>query len=141
MRLLKFLFTTFILIGCIGYGVYYFGTNWAADKITAEVSAELENSGYLNEVKQAINNEPEIRRFIEEGATVDTSELPFTTKEQATRVLIKKIGLTELLTIQSKAQNGMTEQEIRTLLQDIEGKLTKEEILALKVIAFNELMN
>ena len=139
MRLLKFIFITFILIGGIGYGIYYFGTNMASEKIVAEVSSELENSGYLEEAKRVVNNDPEIKRFIEEAAQTDESQLPFTTKEQATRVLIQKIGISELLSIQSKAQSGMTEDELFALLTDIEGKLTDEEILALKVIAYKEL--
>lgn len=141
MKFLRFLVTTVIVVGCLGYGAYYLGTNWAADKIVTEVSTELENSGYLSEIKQAINNEPELKKIVEEVATIDTSHLPFTTKEQATRLLIQKVGISELLAIQSKAQTGMTEQEIRTLLQTLEGKLTEEEILALKVIAYNEFMN
>ena len=34
----------------------------------------------------------------------------------------------------------MTNEEIQELLKDIEGKLTEEEILALKVIAYKEFL-
>jgi hypothetical protein len=138
MKLLKTLFLIVLIIGGAGYGIYYVGTNIASDKVMNIVTAELENSGQLNEIKQMVTNDPELMRFIEEGANVEERNLPFTTKEQATRVLIKKIGFSELQAIQSNAQKGMTNEEIQELLKDIEGKLTEEEVLALKVIAYKE---
>ena len=104
------------------------------------VTDEIENSGQINEIKKMVADDPELMRFIKEGANVEESNLPFTTKEQATRVLIKKIGFSELQAIQSNAQKGMTNDEIQELLKDIEGKLTDEEILALKVIAYKEFL-
>ena len=91
MKFLKFLLTTVVIVGCIGYGIYYFGTNIASEHVMDAVSAELESSGQLEEIKQFINNDPELKQFVEVGANVDVSKLPFTTKEQATRVLIKKL--------------------------------------------------
>lgn len=140
MKLLKILLLIVLIIGGAGYGIYYVGTNIASDKIMNVVTAELENSGQINEIKKMVVDDPELMRFIEEGANVEESNLPFTTKEQATRVLIKKIGFSELQVIQSNAQNGMTNDEIQELLKDIEGKLTDEEILALKVIAYKEFL-
>ncbi len=140
MKLLKILLLIVLIIGGAGYGIYYVGTNIASDKIMNVVTAELENSGQINEIKKMVVDDPELMRFIEEGANVEESNLPFTTKEQATRVLIKKIGFSELQVIQSNAQNGMTNDEIQVLLKDIEGKLTDEEILALKVIAYKEFL-
>ena len=140
MKLLKILFLIVLIIGGAGYGIYYVGTNIASEKIMNVVTTELENSGQINEIKQMVTNDPELKRFIEEGANVEKSNLPFTTKEQATRVLIKKIGFSELQDIQSNAKKGMTNEEIQKLLKDIEGKLTDEEILALKVIAYKEFL-
>ena len=139
MRILKFLITIVVIVGCIGYGIYYFGTNIASEQVMSAVSNELENNGQLEEIKQVIHNDPELKQFVEEGANVDTSKLPFTTKEQATRALIKKFSMRELQTIQSQVQNGMSDSEIQSLLNEITGKLTDEELLALKVIAFKEL--
>ncbi|MBE1554718.1 hypothetical protein [Sporosarcina limicola] len=140
MKLLKFLFVTVLILCGAGYGVFYFGTNIASEKIMDAVTVELENSGQLKEIKQMVKNDPELKRFIEEGSTIDQKNLPFTTKEQATRALIGKIGLSEIQDIQAKAQKGMSNDEIQELLKDIEGKLTEEEILALKVIAYKEFL-
>ena len=46
-KLIKVLAVIVVLLVAIGYGVYYFGTNIASDKIVEE----LENSGQL--VKQS----------------------------------------------------------------------------------------
>ena len=86
MRFVKSLFVTIIILAGIGYGIYYFGTNLASEKIMNDVSVELENSGYLDEIKQFVANDPELQSYIQEGANVDKDKLPFTTKEQATRV-------------------------------------------------------
>lgn len=140
MKLLKILILIVLIICAAGYGAYYVGTNIVADKVMNDVTSELENSGQLNEIKQMVAEDPELMRIIEEGANIEKSNLPFTTKEQATRVLIKKIGFSELQVIQSNAQRGMSNEEVQELLIDLEGKLTEEEILALKVIAYKEFL-
>ena len=74
---------------------------------------------------------------MEEAKTVDSSTLPFTTKEEATTVLIQKVGITDLNDMRVKLQDGsMTQEEA---LQMVEGKLSDEEIAALKVIVYKEL--
>jgi len=139
LKALKFLFVTIIIVAGIGYGVYYFGTATASEKVMEAVTTELENSGQLEEVKQVVNSDPQLKQFMEEGANADESTLPFTTKEQATRILIQKVGISELQSIQSKAQQGMSNDDVQALVKELEGKLTEEEILALKVIAYKEL--
>lgn len=139
MKIIKFLLTTIVLIGCLGYGVYYFGTAYASEKVMDVVSTELDNNGQLEEVKEFVNNDPDIQKFIAEGATIDESNLPFTTKEEAVRKLVPKFGLSELQEIQTKAQQGMSANEQQALLAEIEQKLTPDEIAALKLVIYKEL--
>jgi hypothetical protein len=137
MKFIKFIILPVILLGAIGLSVYYFGTNVASEKVMDSVSTELEKSGEIEEVKQSIQNDPDLKSFINDDKSVDESKLPFKTKEEATRVVIKKVGISELNNIKTKVQNGtMSKQEA---LNEVQGKLTKEEILALKVIAYKEL--
>ncbi|MEK5231908.1 hypothetical protein MHB42_09045 [Lysinibacillus sp. FSL K6-0232] len=137
MRILKFLVVLVIFLGIAGYGVLHFGTKFASEKIVDTLSTELENSGQMEEIKQTIENDPELKAFMEEAQTVDSSTLPFTTKEEATKVLIQKVGITELNDIRVKLQDGsMTKEEA---LQQVQGKLSAEEIAALKVIVYKEL--
>lgn len=137
MRFIKFLVVIVIFLGIVGYGVLHFGTKFASEKIVDTLSTELENSGQMDEIKNTIENDPQLKAYMEEAQTVDRSTLPFTTKEEATKVLIQKVGITELNDIRVKLQDGsMTQEEA---LQKVEGKLSDEEIAALKVIVYQEL--
>jgi len=126
-----------IFVGVVGYGVLHFGTKFASEKIVDTLSTELENSGQKEEIKNTIENDPQLKAYMEEAKTVDSSTLPFTTKEEATKVLIQKVGITDLNDMRVKLQDGsMTQEEA---LQMVEGKLSDEEIAALKVIVYKEL--
>lgn len=137
VKLIKFLFITILVLGILGYGVYYFGTNIASEKLIEVLSTELENSGEMEKIKKAIESDPELQAFLEDVKTVDESTLPVQTKEDATRMLVKKVGISGLQEIQSKVQQGQMSKE--ELMQEIEEKLSPEEITALKVIAYKEL--
>ncbi|CAH0346073.1 hypothetical protein [Bacillus sp. CECT 9360] len=137
MKAIKILLSIVVILAIIGVGLYYFGTNMASDRLVDEVSNQLENSGEMDEIKQAIESDPELMAFVEDGKNVDESKLPFTTKEEATRVLINKFGINGLMEIQEKVQDGTISRA--ELMQDAESKLTEEEILALKVITYKEL--
>ena len=139
MKFLKVLFGIVVVIGVLGFSAYYFGPKIIADQVMEQVAVELNDSSQLESIKQEINNDPQLKAFIEEGKNVDSSTLPFQTKEQAVRVLVKKFNVSELQELQSKAQSGLTAEEKQQLLNDIEGKLTPEEMLALKVLAYKEL--
>ncbi|MEY2366210.1 hypothetical protein R6U76_09650 [Lysinibacillus capsici] len=137
MRLIKFLVVIAIFVGVVGYGVLHFGTKFASEKIVDTLSTELENSGQKEEIKNTIENDPQLKAYMEEAKTVDSSTLPFTTKEEATKVLIQKVGITDLNDMRVRLQDGsMTQEEA---LQMVEGKLSDEEIAALKVIVYKEL--
>ncbi|MCI2254162.1 hypothetical protein L2D08_07275 [Domibacillus sp. PGB-M46] len=140
---MKTLFKLFIglalLVALLGAGLYYFGTKIASDKIMDEVAQQIENSGEVEQIKQQINNNPELKKLVEEGANADTSSLPFTTKEEAAREMVKKFSPGELKDIQSTVKGGLTEEKKQALLETLQSKLTEDEIQALKVLAYKEL--
>ena len=133
------LFSTVVVLAIVGFLAYYFGTKLIADQVMEQVAVELNDSGQLETVKQEIQNDPQLLAFIEEGKNVDSSTLPFQTKEQAVRVLVKKFSVSELQELQSKAKSGLTVEEKQQLFNELESKLTAEEMLALKVLAYKEL--
>jgi hypothetical protein len=136
-KFVRFLFVFILLLGGLGYGAYYFGTNLASEKLMDTVSNELEHSGQIGQVKQYVENDPGLKRFLEEAETVKQDQLLFTTKEEATRVLIKRVGVSELMDIQTQVQEGtITRDEV---IRKVQENLTEEEIVALKVIAYKEL--
>ena len=113
-------------------------TNKISKNVADSVYVELENTGQLEEFKQIVNNDPQVQQYIAEG-NVGASNLPYKTKEQATRAIIQKVGIGELQNMQAKYQNGISANEINDSLSSLEGKFTAEEMLALKVIASEEL--
>ena len=134
---MKKFFITIVILGAIGYGIYYFGTNVASDQLLDSASTELENSGQINDLKAYIESDPELwiqSRWSDDG---HHSTLPFTSKGEATRVLIKKVGITKLQEIQSQVQNGTASKA--EVLQELNEKLTDKEMLALHVIAYKEI--
>lgn len=139
MKFIKVLFGIVIFLGIIVVAAYYFGPKLVADQVMEKVSVELQDSGQMETIKEEIENDPELQEFIAEGKDVDSSKLPFQTKEEATRALIKKFGIGEIREIQSKAQNGMTAEEKQEIFNKLESNLTEEEMLALKVLAYKEL--
>ena len=138
MKVLKILLVVFLILAGLGYGLYYFGTNVASDKIMEVVSAELESSGELDAIKELVANDSELQQFIEEGAMIDSSNLPFQSKEEAIRAVVKKLGVSELQNIASEVQAGTMSTE--ELMSIAESNLTEKEIQALKVIAYKELV-
>ena len=136
---MKKLFAAIVILGAIGYGIYYFGTNFASEELVDSASTELENSGQMNDVKAYIESDPELTELVKEAESADESTLPFTSKGEATRVLIKKVGMTKLRDIQSDVQNGTASKE--EVLQVLGEKLTREEMLALQVVAYKEIYN
>lgn len=139
MKFFKVLLTLIVIVAIIGFAAYYFVPKIVADQVMDKVAVELQNSGQLNNIKEEINNDPQLQAFIEDGKNIDSSKLPFQTKEEATRVLMKKFNISEIKEIQSKTQNGMTAKEKNEIFNKLQNKLTDEEMLALKVLAYKEL--
>lgn len=135
----KFLIFTaiiLILLGATGYAVWHFGTNIASEKIIEQVESNLDDEN-LEEVKSYIENDSKLQEIVSEAATTNPDSLPFQTKEEATRLLIKKVGVNRLLTIQQQVQNGSISMD--GLLSEMEGKLSEDEISALKYVLYKEL--
>lgn len=137
---MKTLFKIFIflviLVSVGGYAAWHFGTNVASDKIIEVVEANLDNES-LQQVTAYIQNDPTVQQIMNEAATTNPETLPFQTKEEATRVIIKKVGVERLLDIKTEAENGHINKD--TLLAEIESTLTEDEISALKYVLYQEL--
>ncbi|MGD6969451.1 hypothetical protein ACQCVP_24025 [Rossellomorea vietnamensis] len=140
MKLLKILAIAVVVLGIAGFAVYHFGTNMAADKIGDFVDQESANPGQVEEVKRQIAANPELQQFLKDGTeNVDPSSLVYQTKEEAINGVIKKVGISELMNLQSKVSDGVTPEEQSEIIALLEEKMSEEEILALKVLANKEL--
>lgn len=135
-KFLTFTAIIFVLLGAAGYATWHFGTNIASEKIIEKVESTLDDEN-LKEVNSYIANDPKLQEMVSEVASTNPDTLPFQTKEEATRVLLKKVGVNRLLDIQEQAQNGaITADEV---LSVIEGTLSEDEISALKYVLYTEL--
>ncbi|KIL43576.1 hypothetical protein KP77_32820 [Jeotgalibacillus alimentarius] len=137
-KLLIGLFTLILLIGGGLYAVYYFGTEVAADQVVESVTADMKTNGQMDQVKTYIEQDPVLSSYLEEAeAAKDDENLVFTTRAEATRVMIQKVGIGELRQIQADAEAGnLSEQEV---IQKLESSLSEEELKALKVLAYKEI--
>jgi translation initiation factor 2 alpha subunit (eIF-2alpha) len=127
-----------LLIG-IGVIAYQVGTAFVADQVVKHVSLHLEENGELSRMLEEVKSSPELENIMLEVEGVNEEALPFTTKEEATKVLLKKFKVEELIDIQSMALDGISIEDEGALLSMFEEKLTEEELLALKVITVKEL--
>ena len=125
-----------VLLGAVGYAVWHFGTDIASEKIIEKVESTLDDEN-LEEIKSYIENDSKVQEIVKEAATTNPDTLPFQTKEEATRVLIKKVGVDRLLDIKEQAQNGSISKD--EVLSEIEGKLSEDEISAIKYVLYKEL--
>jgi len=130
---------TLLILAGLGYGLYVYGTNTASEKIVDDYTANLEDSGQMDEVRTMIESDPELLAMVEEAKVADRSTLPFTTKGEATRILVKKLGVSKMQDLQAKAQSGQASKE--EILQVLQENLTEEEMLALQKIAYEEIYN
>lgn len=127
------------MLGVLAVGVYFFAKDFLIEKAADAVTVELEKNGQLDDVRNYIDQIPEVKGMLESSANADTSTLPFTTKNEAIETVVKKVGISELYSLQSRYEKGMSESEQLQVLQELEQKLTAEEAEALKYVIYQEL--
>lgn len=103
----------------LGVGVYFIGKHFLSAKVADVVTEELENSGQLDEARRFVDQTPELKQMLESSANVDANTLPFTTKEEAVQTVVKKVGIRELQSIQSRYENGMSPAEQVQLIREL----------------------
>jgi hypothetical protein len=126
-----------IVIGLIvfGVGAYYFFMDYAADKVMDQVSTTLvANEEEVNKLLE----DPEIKKYLEDGEEAPEN-LPFTTKEEAIKIVSKKYSVNEMVEMRDKVREGLTSKEKEEIYNDLQSKLTEEELQALKVVALKEM--
>ena len=138
MKMARRFMILLVFIGAIGYGVYYFGMNFVSEKAAAAVTDHL-GSEEISMVKERAESIPEVQEWLEEGASADTETLPFTTKQEAAKVVIKKVGPSELKNMYNEYRNGVSEADVQHIADQLESKLSADEMLALKALAYQEL--
>ena len=125
--------------------------------IKEAVKSDPEIAGFIKEVE----TDPEARQFLEDQKTnsVDNrqnsdtnmneksaetaslnktnTELPIQTKEEAVKVVVDRVGITELNSMVKRFKEGTASKQ--ELIQEASTQFTEEELMALKIIAYKEL--
>ncbi|WP_071393456.1 hypothetical protein [Bacillus tuaregi] len=144
MKFVKWILIPVVIVLAVGFGVYHFGKDYAIEKVTEK----MESSGKMDEVKEMVKSNPDLVSFIKEVETnpearqylqnqTTTEQLPFDTKEEAAKVVVDRVGITELNDIVQKAKSGTVTQE--EIIQQYSSEFSEEELMALKIIAYKEL--
>lgn len=139
----KTIISLIIIIG-LCYGSYRFLLTFASDQLIDQVRTELLTDETINEVLE----DDEVATMLEnyrdnlkdsETSSIATKELPISTKEEATKLLVSKFSFGEIRDISSKASRGLTIQEQIELEKKVMDRLTSDEIEALLVIGLSEI--
>ncbi|WP_298828325.1 hypothetical protein [uncultured Planococcus sp.] len=128
-----------IFFSFAGIGIYVIGPDFSADRLVAEATEELRNSGQMEKIVEYVENDPQMLEYIEEAQVAEqkSETLPFQTTGDAAGTVIKKVGITDLAKMKSGVEDGsMSADEV---IQKLEEDLNEEELLALKVIVYKEL--
>ncbi|MGN1401954.1 MAG: hypothetical protein ACI4XL_10665 [Bacillus sp. (in: firmicutes)] len=133
----RVMFVVLAVMVVLGVAGYFLLTNVVSDKAADLIQEELEADGRKEQIKSMAESDPELMAFVQEGARANGSDLPFTTVEGAARVIIDKVGVTELLNLKGKVDSRtITKDEVLGIM---EAKLTDDEIRALQYVAYHEL--
>ncbi len=139
MRFLMTIIIFLIFFSFAGIGIYVIGPDFSADRLVAEATEELRNSGQMEKIVEYVENDPQMLEYIEEAQVAEqkSETLPFQTTGDAAGTVIKKVGITDLAKMKSGVEDGsMSADEV---IQKLEEDLNEEELLALKVIVYKEL--
>jgi hypothetical protein len=133
----KWIMAFFLVVALICFGGYKLVMNYASDKLMNQVSSTLAaNEEEVNKLLEA----PEVKRFIEAGGEAPEN-LPFTTKEEAMKVVSEKYSVNEMVEMRDKVREGLTSEEKAEIYKDLQSKFTEDELQALKIVALREMQN
>ncbi|WP_053217495.1 hypothetical protein [Virgibacillus senegalensis] len=139
MRFLRNVTIVAVILAGVGYGLYHLAAGIIADNVIDQVEQELYADVNTGKIKKSIDSNPALEEFLADAPQIDQSQLPFTTKEGAVKNLVKKFSVGEIQEIRETVNKGMTQEEQTALLEKIEGKLSQQEMDAMKVVIYNEL--
>ncbi|MGI2327138.1 hypothetical protein [Planococcus sp. YIM B11945] len=136
MKLMNAIVAFLLVVAAGGYALY-FGSNLVVDSAVEQATAKLENNGQLENMQSYIEGDPELAGFMEEAKAAKESDLPFASKGDAAKVLVRKVGISELQQIQSGVESGSL--SLSDAIGKLDTHLSDNELLALKVVAYKEL--
>ncbi|WP_062237586.1 hypothetical protein [Fictibacillus sp. FJAT-27399] len=137
--MMKWVVVFVLLIGGIGYFAYNAIVNFGANKLVDQVATQIVDSKDVDKLM----DDPEVAQYAKNSGDLDAlaekRNLPFHTKEEALKTVIKKVGMDDLKDMKNKALDGVSPQERREIEATLNEKLTPKEMEALKLVALKEI--
>lgn len=129
----------FLMIIGLLYGGYRFFLSIASNYLAQQVANEIFVDGGMEKLLE----NPQVEEVLENyRSQLDTDEaqrnLPFSTKEEATKVILSKFSVGEIRDITSKATRGLTLTEQQNLEAMVMDRLTTDELEALLLVGISE---
>ncbi|MCQ6264523.1 hypothetical protein M1K46_02430 [Fictibacillus sp. WQ 8-8] len=137
--MMKWVVVFLLLIGTIGYFAYNTIVHFGANKLVDQVAAQIVDSKDVDKLM----DDPEVEHYVKDGGDLDAlakqKDLPFHTKEEALKTVIKKVGMKDLKDMKNKALDGVSPEERREIEATLNEKLSPKEMEALKLVALKEI--
>lgn len=143
MRFLMTIIVFLIFFSFAGIGVYVIGPDLSTERFVLKATEKLKNNDQMDKVVEYVKNDPQTMDYIEEVRVSEDQKQPnendnlaFETTEDAAQTLVEKVGITNLVKMKSKVEDGTMSPE--QIIQKLEEDLNEEEMLALKVTILKE---
>ncbi|MFV8829790.1 hypothetical protein [Alkalihalobacterium sp. APHAB7] len=133
----KWIVISLFIIGSLGYWGYNFFISKASEVLVEQITNDILND---EEEYNKLINDPHIQNLINELDENDTAEnLPFQTKEDAMKTILREFSTSEINEVKDQALRG----NVNTLdvLNKLQERLTPEEVAAIQVILAKELQS
>ncbi|MEB1808829.1 MAG: hypothetical protein LPK26_16320 [Bacillaceae bacterium] len=131
----KWIVITLVIIGSLGYWGYNFFISKASEVLVEQITNDILND---EEEYNKLINDPHIQNLIKEIDKEEASNnLPFETKEDAMKTILREFSTNEINEVKDQALRG----NVNTLdvLNKLQERLSPEEVAAIQVILAKEL--
>ncbi|ADU29642.1 hypothetical protein [Evansella cellulosilytica] len=140
----KFLIILIIIIG-VGYGGYRLLLSYTSEELVSQIANEM----LTDEVVEEWLSDPSVRQLLEEyklpaselPEASEVNNLPFTTKEEATKAIVSKFSVEEITEITMQAARGMSADEQAEIERKVLERMSEEELEALMIIGLDQIAN
>lgn len=119
-------------------GIGFFVTQYIWKETSVKImDTALAQTKSMPEMKELLND-PSIQELLNNDKLLEESNLPFTTKEEAIKVVTGSFSAGEIASITKIVADGITEEEKVELKEMVLNRLTPEELNALMILALKE---
>ncbi|MCR6110125.1 hypothetical protein HXA35_07275 [Bacillus sp. A301a_S52] len=132
-----------VIVGGLLYGGYRFTLSFISDQVFDKMTSHV----LTEEVVEELSANPHLVDAFKTYASTAASrshdasleDLPFKTKEEATKVVLSKFSVGEVKDMATQMTRGITPDEQAEIEQKVRTRLSEQEIEALLIIGLEEI--